>query len=99
MEHEMARNFVQSWKVNQALFKEYKGRVIFQQAGPEPLDAYRDFLKEYEKKGAFRILDKTYEAGFWCYFTNEDMHVFYPEDEGAEIINTPWWMMDEPADE
>jgi len=88
-----ARQFVRSWKINKVLFAKYGGRVIFQQAGPEPLDAYRDFLREQEKKGAFQFLDKQYRASFWRYFTNDAMHTFYDKDDGAKFINTPWWMM------
>ena len=96
MERQIAQQFVQAWKINKALYKKYGGRIIFQQAGPEPLDAHRDFLKEQEKKGSFEILDKQYEAGFWRYFRNDDLHKFYPRDEGEKFINTPWWMMEEP---
>lgn len=99
MERRNARQFVKSWKVNKALYGRYGGRVIFQQAGAEPLDAYRDFLKEQEKIGAFQILDKKYEATFWRYFTNDAMHTFYPKDEGVKFINTPWWMMEQPNEE
>ena len=93
MKRQMAKHFVKAWKVNKALYEKYGGRVIFQQAGAEPLDAYRDFLKEQENKGAFRILDKQYEAGFWRYFTNDAMHTFYSKEDGEKFINTPWWMM------
>ena len=48
-----AMSFVRSWKINQALYRKYGGRVAFQQAGAEPVDAYRDFLKEQETKGQF----------------------------------------------
>ncbi len=98
MKRRNARQFVKSWKINKALYAKYGGRVIFQQAGVEPLDAYRDFLREQEKNGAFRILDKKYEAPFWRYFTNDAMHTFYPENEGAKFINTPWWMMEQPPE-
>lgn len=93
IQRQMAQGFVKSWKINKALYEKYGGRVIFQQAGPEPLDAYRDFLKEQEKKDAFKILDKKDEADFWNYFTNDAMHTFYSKDEGEKFINTPWWMM------
>ena len=99
MKRQMAQQFVKSWKINKALYEKYGGRLIFQQAGVEPLDAYRDFLKEQEKKGAFQILDRQYEAGFWRYFTNDAMHTFYSKDDGAKFINTPWWMIEEPQDE
>ncbi|HEY0943857.1 MAG TPA: hypothetical protein VGD81_01275, partial [Opitutaceae bacterium] len=44
-----ALEWVRAWKINKALYAQYGGRVIFQQAGPEPLDAYREFLKEQER--------------------------------------------------
>lgn len=99
MKRQMAQQFVKSWKINKAIYEQYGGRVIFQQAGVEPLDAYRDFLREQEKKGAFQILDKQYEAGFWRYFTNDAMHTFYKKEDGAKFINTPWWMMEQPPEE
>jgi hypothetical protein len=99
MKLQMAQQFVRRWKINKALYAKYGGRVIFQQAGVEPLDAYRDFLREQEKNGAFQILDKKYEAPFWRYFTNDAMHTFYSKDDGTKFINTPWWMMEQPPEE
>ena len=96
MRRKSARQFVRSWKINHALYAKYGGRVIFQQAGVEPLDAYRDFLKEHESNGNFKILDKKYEAPFWRYFVNDAMHTFYSEDDGVKFINTPWWLMEQP---
>ncbi len=93
VKRQMAGRFVKNWKVNKALFAKYGGRVIFQQAGPEPLDAYRDFLKEQEKNGAFRIIDKQYEAPFWRYFTDDSMHTFCSKEDGAKFLDTPWWLM------
>jgi len=95
MKREVALSFVKPWKINQALHRKYGGRVAFQQAGVEPLDAYRDFLKEQEKKGNFKILDRTCSTSFWGYFTNDAMHTFYSKEEGAKFINTPWWMMEQ----
>ena len=40
----VAAMWVKQWKVNQALFREFGGRIIFQQAGWEPIDAYRALL-------------------------------------------------------
>ncbi len=99
MTRELARQFVKIWKINKALYAKYGGRVIFQQVGAEPIDAFRDFLKEQEKKGAFQIIDKTYEASFWRYYTNDAIHSFYKKAEGARFINTPWWMMEQPPEE
>lgn len=99
IKRQIAQRFVRRWKLNKALYAKYGGRVIFQQAGVEPLDAYRDFLREQEKNGAFQILDKKCEAPFWRYFTNDAMHTFYSKDDGAKFINTPWWMMEQPPEE
>ncbi len=100
MKRRIARETIRMWKINRALFQKYGGRVIFQQAGAEPIDAYRDFLKEQETQGAFKILDKEYEAPFWKYFTDDSMHRFYKDADGAKVLNTPWWLMKEqPAGE
>lgn len=95
MRRRMALQFVRRWKINKALFEKYGGRVIFQQAGPEPVDAYRDFLRAQEKSGAFKILDRQSVAPFWRYFTNDAMHTFYSGDDGAKFMNTPWWLMEQ----
>jgi hypothetical protein len=91
----IAQQVVRMWKINKALYAKYGGRVIFQQAGVEPIDAYRDFLKDQQKKGTFQILNKKHEVSFWEYFTNDAMHTFYSEEDGAKFINTPWWLMEE----
>lgn len=96
MKRNMAQHFVKTWKINKSLYEKYGGRIIFQQAGIEPLDAYRQFLKEQEKKKAFQILNKDYEASFWKYFVDDSMHTFYSKDDGANLMKTPWWLMDKP---
>lgn len=99
MQRQMAQHVVRTWKINKSLYDKYGGRVIFQQAGPEPIDAYLQFLKEQEKAGTFQILDKKYEASFWDYFINDAIHTFYSPEDGAKFINTPWWLMNSPPDE
>ena len=87
----MAEEWVRQWKVNAALFQDYGGRVIFQQGGPEPVDAYRRFLEEQEKQGSFQILDAAMVAPFWNYLVNDKMHAFLPEAEGRRAMARPWW--------
>jgi hypothetical protein len=89
---ENARPFVESFKVNQSLYERYGGRVVFQQFGPEPIDAYRAFLEEQQKAGAFRILDADLVAGFWEYLTDDSMHSFYSTEEGKAVMSAPWWL-------
>ncbi|MBX3742938.1 MAG: hypothetical protein KF712_18280 [Akkermansiaceae bacterium] len=94
-ETKMAREFVRTWKVNRALYKQYGGRVIFQQAGPEPLDAYRDFLRGEEAKGSFNIMDAEAKKVFWKYFTDDSMHTFLDAKEGAQAMEIPWWLKEQ----
>ena len=95
MMRQVAQQFLMSWTINKALYAKYGGRVIFQQTGAEPIDAYRDFLRDQEKAGRFQIIDKQYESGFWRYFTSDAGHKFANKEDGAKLINTRWWMMDE----
>jgi len=86
--------FIRQWKLNQALYRQYGGRIIFQQGGPEPLDAYRKFLQEQLARGNFAIYDPGMEAPFWRYYLTDSMHSFYPRGskEEAEAFKTPWWL-------
>jgi hypothetical protein len=93
MRRDMGRAMIQQWKLNQALHAQYGGRIIFQQLGPEPLDAYRQFLEERQAAGDFKILDKSIEPEFWRYFTDDSMHSFYQAGSDAEAtaFATPPW--------
>jgi hypothetical protein len=88
---EVARQLVMSFKISRSLYQEYGGRVVFQQAGPWPIDAYRSFLEERQEAGAFRILDPDLVAGFWEYLADDTRHSFYPSDEAEAAVSTPWW--------
>jgi hypothetical protein len=92
----VAEAFIRQWKINQALYREYDGRIIFQQGGPEPLDAYRKFLEEREGQGDFQIRDKDFEAAFWRYYITDSIHSFYPpgSEEENQAFETPWWFAD-----
>lgn len=94
---QLAIGFIKNWKINKALYDKYGGRVIFQQLGVEPLDAYRDFLREQEKIGAFKILDKSCETSFWQYYISEKQR-FYSKEDGEKFINTPWWLEEQQTE-
>lgn len=94
----VATTFVRAWRLNKSLCEQYGGRVIFQQAGPEPVDAYRDFLKEHEAKGDFQIYDEDLKKTFWAYFIS-DAHTFLPEEDGRKAMQIPWWEMKERQDQ
>jgi hypothetical protein len=93
MRRQMGEAMIRQWKINRALYDQYGGRIIYQQLGPEPLDAYREFLEEQRSAGAFEILDPDLEAAFWRYFTDERIHDFMePGSADAErAFSTPPW--------
>ena len=88
-----AEAFIKQWKVNRALYQQYGGRIIFQQGGPEPLDAYRDFLEERQAAGDFTIADESMAATFWRYYRDDSMHSFFEPgsaEEGKAFGVEPW---------
>jgi hypothetical protein len=93
MRRDMTRALIRQWKINKALYEHYGGRIIYQQLGPEPLDAYRRFLRQREADGAFAIRDQALEASFWRYFTDDSIHDFMAPggaDEARAFKVPPW---------
>jgi hypothetical protein len=93
MRLEMARDIIRQWKINKALYEQYGGRIIRQQLGPEPIDAYREFLRQREADGAFAIRDQALARSFWRYFTDDSMHDFMTAggaDEAQAFTTPPW---------
>jgi hypothetical protein len=86
---DVGKTVVERWKVNQALYRIYGGKVIWQQAGIEPLDAYRQFLEDCEKRGDFEIFDKGLHEKFWAYYVTMK-HTDVPKDKVD--FTTPWWL-------
>lgn len=93
MRSSFAEEMIMHWKLNQALYRQYGGRIAGQQFGPEPIDAYRSFLEEQSREDAFEILRPDFERDFWRYFTDDSMHSFLgPDDigEGDAFGSPPW---------
>ena len=80
----VAKTFLKQGLINKALYQQYGGRIIFQQMGAEPYDAMHKFLKEEEKNGSFKIIDKSFEAPFWNYYSDESKHSFFKEGSKEE---------------
>jgi hypothetical protein len=93
MQRDMARGIIQRWKIDKALYDQYGGRIIYQQLGPEPLDAYRQFLRQREADSAFAIRDPAIEGWFWRYFTDDSIHDFMAPGgaDAARAFTTPPW--------
>ncbi|MBN2454992.1 MAG: hypothetical protein JXB29_00405 [Sedimentisphaerales bacterium] len=90
--NDVCKSVILSWKIKRELYNQYKGRVIFQQAGPEPLDAFRLFFEEQQSKGNFKFYNKDAEDLFWDYYRNVKHTVYKGPNEAEQIINTPWWL-------
>jgi hypothetical protein len=90
---EIAGAVILQWKVNRLLHQEFGGRIIDQQGGPEPLDAYRRFLESAQKRGDLTITGESIEQQFWQYFRDDSLHDFYPagSPEEAQAFATPPW--------
>lgn len=93
MRRDMARGIIRHWKINKALYDQYGGRIIYQQLGPEPLDAYRQFLRQREADSAFAIRDPAIDGSFWRYFTDDSIHDFMAPGgaDAARAFTTPPW--------
>jgi hypothetical protein len=81
---EIAGAFIRQWKINKALYEHYGGRIVFQQGGPEPLDAYRKFLEESRARGDFEIVSGPLETAFWRYYRDDAIHSFFPPGSPEE---------------
>jgi hypothetical protein len=89
MQHEIALGWARNWKFHSALFKKYGGRIIWQQAGIEPIDAMRMWLEEQEKAGDFVIHDPQLHASFWQYYRRD--HPFTTDKPKGDEFDIPWW--------
>jgi len=89
VERQVAEHWVRAWKLNQALYREFGGRIIFQQAGWEPIDAYRKLLDQYAAKKAFVVHDPALRAAVYSYF--EHKFVYADETKARLYFEKPWW--------
>lgn len=83
---------VTAWKFNKALYQKYGGRVIFQQAGWEPVDAYKMFLEEHQQAKSFEAVDPDFPNLFQKMFDYFKMDHTYMDAENADkYFAKPWW--------
>jgi len=88
-EQRVAAMWVKQWKVNQALFHEFGGRIIFQQAGWEPIDAYRALLDQYKAEKRFVIHDPSLQDAVYRYFRHS--FVYADEKKAKFYFERPYW--------
>jgi hypothetical protein len=81
-----ARTFIIGWKIERELHRTYGGRVIFQQAGPEALDARRMLFEEAEKQGHLKFDDPAVRHMFYYYANMQHTVV------DAKALERPWFL-------
>jgi hypothetical protein len=90
---QIAEAFIKQWKIDRALYQQYGGRIGYQQGGPEPLDAYRQFLEERQAAGDFSIAGDAMATEFWRYYRDDSIHSFFEPgsaDEAKAFGVEPW---------
>lgn len=92
---EQAVGWASMWKLNKALYEQYGGKVIWQQAGLEPVEAYRTWMEENHRNGLFTIHDASREAEFWSMFKMDGIAV--RPAAIVEYFAQPWWMRAQEA--
>lgn len=85
---EFARRFIVAWKTERELHRMFGGRVIFQQAGAEALDARRRLFEQAEKNGDLRFGDAGVRHLFYYYANMR--HIVVDE----KTLERPWFLDD-----
>jgi formylglycine-generating enzyme required for sulfatase activity len=78
----MGKDMIEKWRFDRALYARYKGRVIWQQFGLEPIEAWEKFLHEQKTRKSFELYEPNLLDGLQDYF---DMsHTDVPQ-EAADL--------------
>ena len=88
MPEAIARTFIVAWKIERELHRAYGGRVIFQQFGPEALDARRLLYETAEKNGDLKFDDPGVRHLFYYYANMRHVVV------DAKALEKPWFLDD-----
>lgn len=88
-ERQVAEHWVRAWKLNQALHREFGGRIIFQQAGMEPIDAYRKLIDQAEANKSFVVNDPAMRAAVYSYFDHR--FIYADETKARFYFEKPYW--------
>jgi ankyrin repeat protein len=68
--HKMVRN----WKFDKSVYERYGGKIYFSKfkAVGEPLDSYKKFIGEMERRGIIKFYDETIKKAVYHYLTTPD---------------------------
>lgn len=82
--------FLQRWKIMNALYERYKGRMAITKFGPVPVDAIRSMISEEEKNDSFKIFVKDIENKFKSSLETDGVKFYEPKQGEAELARPPW---------
>ncbi len=86
---EVSKMMVLQWYIDKKMYEKYGGVVIWQQLNPEePIGAFKTYFEEQNKKGAFKINNPIYQAGYWKPYVSEQTFIIPKE---RVDFTTPWW--------
>ncbi|QPG05982.1 SurA N-terminal domain-containing protein [Salinimonas marina] len=86
----MAREQVNTWLIDKALYQQHGGVVVFTPRKPLfPVEAYQIEFRRYQQQGQLTIHDAGLKAGFWQTFEkNYDFEIPPSQVSFAK----PWWL-------
>jgi pyruvate/oxaloacetate carboxyltransferase len=88
--YKMAHQIVRSWKINKRLYEKYVGRIAYQQAGLESIDAYILFLNEIVKNGKVEIMISEFRS-ILTPTINIENQKFMSVKDAKRAFEKPWW--------
>jgi SurA N-terminal domain len=86
---------VQNWKVQRSLYKRHGGRVLYSSFGFNvAIDALKQFLREEEERGSFKVFNPGLRTAFWTAVADETWADGVTTGRGAEeMFATPPWQV------
>jgi hypothetical protein len=91
---EIAGPWIEAWKINQSIYKQYGGAVDMTKFGPNPVEARKRWLEDYQKQGRILIHDDNVRREFWKRIGSPPALPAKPD----EIDFTPYWKKPPPKE-
>lgn len=88
MARRAAELLLPGWKMQQALYKKYGGRVGWQQFGTEAPDAVHALLQERATRGDFSFANERDAALFWSNFPGPEDPISFEVDNPAQVFES-----------
>ncbi len=89
-QYKMAQLEVRRWKIDKCLYQKYGGRILYQQAGLEPVDAYRMLIIDINKGGQVEIISPEFRSILSPPIISEKQ-IFMNEKDAKTAFDQPWW--------